>query len=543
MAWIFVSKAKMNYFVNGDSSTVIKNAILDSLVLQSDALDSWNQNSMNINISTDKVISYGNIVARRNGIVQTRASSNGAVSYGVDNEFWLHFYNERNNWYYRAFTGTVSGSEYIDYTQLTQSYDIAIYSGFAINESLHRAALLTLTVDEPNNSKIELNAYFKRPSISFDDFYTEIKSVIPTYTSNGGESTHIAKLTGQLRDLSSNLSAILMVSGGGGGGLVSGDTDYSGKEAGGISGSGDNSADQTTGYAFGQGEIGAGASGGGSGLYGGYKGTSSKSGGAGSGYIGNSLVSNKKMVGFNVPTSSAEATKTESVNDVSASAVSGKPKSGNGFAKIKFLRDWESIEPVVPSEYRDYVQIINGRRQSDTFYGLRDFFWCDYVHYSHVFYYFDGSASEHSFFLWGGMPNIQHFGNMGYNHVDMISTIDSTGQRKFEEAYNSVCCAPITDIRISGSGNSYSFTTDLDGKLQALFVNDRLGGDYHHYAGAWNRNLETGEINIGCNTNASSSDYTDFTFTGTLEDVFKLLAMWCRNVNIYVNNECWSNVE
>ena len=62
-------------------------------------------------------------------------------------------------------------------------------------------------------------------------------------------------------------------------------------------------------------------------------------GGAGSGYIGNSLLSNKKMVGYNVPTSSAEGTKTESINEVSASAVSGKPKSGNGFARIKFLRE------------------------------------------------------------------------------------------------------------------------------------------------------------------------------------------------------------
>lgn len=64
---------------------------------------------------------------------------------------------------------------------------------------------------------------------------------------------------------------------------------------------------------------------------------SNKSGGAGSGYIGNSLLSNKKMVGYNVPTSSAESTKTESVNEVSASAVSGKPKSGNGFARIKLI--------------------------------------------------------------------------------------------------------------------------------------------------------------------------------------------------------------
>ena len=171
-----------------------------------------------------------------------------------------------------------------------------------------------------------------------------------TITNNGGGATHIAKVTGQLSSLSNNLSDILMVSGGGGGGLLVDDTDYSGKEAGGISGSGDNSADQSTGNAFGQGESGTNVSGGGSGLYGGYKGTSSKSGGAGSGYIGNSLVSNKKMVGYNVPTSSAEGTKTESVNEASESPVSGKPKAGNGHARIKFLRELEYREIILPTE-------------------------------------------------------------------------------------------------------------------------------------------------------------------------------------------------
>ena len=339
--------------------------------------------------------------------------------------------------------------------------------------------------------------------------------VVPV-TSNGGGATHIAKVTGQLKDLSSNLSDILIVSGGGGGGLIIGDEVYAGADAGGISGSGSNSADQSTGYAFGQGESGTNTSGGGAGLYGGYdsgnfpdycikqwlfgdsvldmsiltdftqipsslvnatsptmsriydqsyssrpsfvtlgdvfytySGTStptdqtvfvesdyikivfgkyantyggtpttwgfiiynklnnyaridsygdegygltrdywigvildptnqraylmvcnrksdmnyfrvdllagmyngvdlywetfksqvSQSGGAGSGYIGNSLLSNKKMVGFNVPTSSAESTKTESVNVYSASGEANKPKAGNGMVRIKFLRD------------------------------------------------------------------------------------------------------------------------------------------------------------------------------------------------------------
>lgn len=92
-------------------------------------------------------------------------------------------------------------------------------------------------------------------------------------TSNGGGATHIAKVTGQLKDLSSNLSDILMVSGGGGGGYLVGENAYAGADAGGISGSGSNSGNQSTGYAFGQGESGTNKSGGGGGLYGGYKST------------------------------------------------------------------------------------------------------------------------------------------------------------------------------------------------------------------------------------------------------------------------------
>ena len=151
----------------------------------------------------------------------------------------------------------------------------------------------------------------------------------------GGGATHIAKVTGALSALSSNLSDVLIVAGGGGGGLVADGTPTTGANAGGISGSGNNSANQSTGYAFGQGE----ASGGGGGLYGGYKAANGDSGGAGSGYIGNELLGAKKMVGYNVPTSDTASTKTESVNVYSATAEENKPKAGNGFAKITWLRD------------------------------------------------------------------------------------------------------------------------------------------------------------------------------------------------------------
>lgn len=332
----------------------------------------------------------------------------------------------------------------------------------------------------------------------YNEYLAYITNPVPI-VSNGGGATHVAKRTGLLKDLSSYTSDILIVSGGGGGGTLYKRVSYTGKDAGGISGSGYNSADQSTGYAFGLGESSEAVASGGAGLYGGYKGveesseptclvlydstgsdvyidpriddnskweligeknsgkgymgiqegylgmsqsdnhhnwmttlakfakrnwaylcvmgetlsasypvrsnnfvcaiqnkpttfspdivdsrhtdrdpnqgvvstikvriddlsfdefyitiyganskykiyklwlerdTVTSSGGAGSGYIGNSFLNNKKMVGHDVPTSSVESTKTESTNEVNASAASGKPKSGDGHARIKLL--------------------------------------------------------------------------------------------------------------------------------------------------------------------------------------------------------------
>lgn len=144
--------------------------------------------------------------------------------------------------------------------------------GIVVDDSTQRARIFLMEHDSNSNEWIKSAAYniYTGTDTDLERLYTAIHSV-PSYTSNGGGATHIAKVTGQLKDLSSNLSDILMVSGGGGGGYLSGTNVYSGADAGGISGSGSNSADQSTGYAFGQGESGTNKSGGGGGLYGGYK--------------------------------------------------------------------------------------------------------------------------------------------------------------------------------------------------------------------------------------------------------------------------------
>ncbi len=74
---------------------------------------------------------------------------------------------------------------------------------------------------------------------------------------------------------------------------------------------------------------------GGSGFYGGKAGEYGA--GGGSGYIGNSILKNKHMAGYNVSTSTEEGTKTISVTNSSNSPISDYAKEGNGYAKITLI--------------------------------------------------------------------------------------------------------------------------------------------------------------------------------------------------------------
>ena len=117
-----------------------------------------------------------------------------------------------------------------------------------------------------------------------------------------------------------------------GGGAAGSNPQYGGQAITGKSGT------QSTGYAFGQGA----APGGGGGLYGGYGAEEGVSpAGAGSGYIGNTLLTNKKMYGYGVAKNTSESTYTISKSNHSIAAIEKKPKAGNGYARITYLRPLE----------------------------------------------------------------------------------------------------------------------------------------------------------------------------------------------------------
>lgn len=182
-----------------------------------------------------------------------------------------------------------------------------------------------------------------------------------TYYGSGGGATHIAMIPGLLASLENNVDSILLVAGGGGGasnwkGDATTGYNHLGGDAGGISGmigtytrtdreytctGGSQTAagtgTHTTGNGFGLGGYASAkyGPGSGAGFYGG--GDSETSSCGGSGYIGNSFLTNKSMYCYNCTTSNEESTKTISTTCHSSSATSNCAKEGNGYAIITYL--------------------------------------------------------------------------------------------------------------------------------------------------------------------------------------------------------------
>ncbi len=171
----------------------------------------------------------------------------------------------------------------------------------------------------------------------------------------GGGATHFALKSGLLSTIENYKSDILIVSGGGGGaawtyttgngGGFSGTNGYRDSKLYSIGGT------QSTGYKFGLGgngsdNYGTPGGGGGGGFYGGYGGYIANNydtsidaipGAGGSGYIGNSLLTNKAMYCYNCEESSEESTKTISTTCTSETPTENCSKQGNGYARITYL--------------------------------------------------------------------------------------------------------------------------------------------------------------------------------------------------------------
>ena len=180
---------------------------------------------------------------------------------------------------------------------------------------------------------------------------------------SGGGASHISTKSGLLSQLQNYKESILIVSGGGGGGNLCNLSNYgTGGSGGGMSGNAPTNLGKdavTNQYGTGGKQSAAGCSnhtnnlcgtfglgfssndseygpGAGGGYYGG--GSSNINGaGGGSGYIGNSLLTNKAMYCYNCEESSVENTKTISTTCAEETPTSNCAKKGNGYARITYI--------------------------------------------------------------------------------------------------------------------------------------------------------------------------------------------------------------
>lgn len=245
-------------------------------------------------------------------------------------------------------------------------------------------------------------------------------------------------------------------------------------------------------------------------------------GGAGSGYIGNSLLSNKKMVGYNVPTSSAVSTKTESVEDAKNKATSGKPKIGNGYARITLLQE---IIPNPPDEFLQDIDAING--SGYVFKNWQQPASLSYPVSTNTYY----STKSHSF------EHYSYFNNNGFYALNDGCTL---------------CMSSIYTVYITKNNDKFTYTLNPDLKAEIYRTDDnkyyRWGQCYSQTKAPYYNN---GPVIFGIlddyspywgkfvppytfTTNNSGTDYSK------LHDLFRNLKDHARNVNIFVDGECWA---
>ena len=182
----------------------------------------------------------------------------------------------------------------------------------------------------------------------------------PVQGGSGGGSTHILLTESDLSALKNNLDEILIVSGGGGASTYYTGWNGTGGHAGGYMGGtgtrltidagkytagtgGSQTSGGSTGSCGGEnGSFGKGGStstwggSGGGGFYGG-GGNCGATGGGGSGYIGNSLLTEKAMYCYNCQESKDISTKTISTTCTSATPKENCSKQGNGYARITLI--------------------------------------------------------------------------------------------------------------------------------------------------------------------------------------------------------------
>ena len=361
----------------------------------------------------------------------------------------------------------------------------------------------------------------------------------------GGGATHIATISGLLKELSENIDSILIVAGGGGGAAAHRSSpSYSGN---GGSGGGYNGVNGITGnttcYAYGLGGTqtaggthtkcssqgkapgtprptdagfgyGSGISSfitstaerqyttGGGGYYGGGFGYHAPAGG-GSGYIGNSLLTNKYMYCYNCDTSDEVDTKTYTTTNTSEIANSDYAKMGDGAIKITFLEEDTEAPTGTISASKDYNTINVSIDATDNFgidhyeYYLSTSSTCPTSGYT------TSSSNTHSFFI--TETGTYYVCARVMDKSDNVLLLRSNAIN-YSKIYFAKVRYNVNGGTISSNAGGYTWTTDSagliyrNGNVHEQIIYYGKPEDLNDYNNSDYININTGELRVPVNS-------------------------------------------
>lgn len=168
--------------------------------------------------------------------------------------------------------------------------------------------------------------------------------------------------------------------------------------------------------------------------------------------------------------------------------------------------EFTTEKPVVPPEYESYIDIINGS----------GFWWKNWPNKN---YY---NANQEGMTIYP--PTLLSWIS---NYDDYSYSFTPTAARS---QYCYVC--NIQDVYITSNNNVYSVNYVISGSQQAFLYNNNPG---------WLGNVFTNQTFATCYL-GQNPDGTTMSTSGTLAQVLSWMSYRFRNVNIYVDNVCWSKV-
>lgn len=168
--------------------------------------------------------------------------------------------------------------------------------------------------------------------------------------------------------------------------------------------------------------------------------------------------------------------------------------------------EFTTEKPVVPPEYQSYIDIINGS----------GFWWKNYPNKN----YYNANQAGLAIYPPTLLSWISNYDDYSYNFTPTAA--------RSQYCYVS----NIQDVYITSNNNVYSVNHVISGSQQAFLYNNNPG---------WLGNVFTNQtfatMYIGQNP-----DGTTLSTSGTLAQVLSWMSYRFRNVNIYVDNVCWSKV-